>query len=143
MQKRLSSFVSKHNILYSRQYGFRPKRSTIDALTDFTSDLLSSLDKKEECLAVYLDLSKAFDTINHRILLGKLNKLWNPWEGLGLVQKLSEPETTVRKIQWCEFWDTGDGIWCTSRVSSGATLVHSLLKRYTSFTETYQVHIIC
>ena len=46
--------------------------STIDAIIDFTADVLPSLDKREQCIAVYLDLSKAFDTINHGILLNKL-----------------------------------------------------------------------
>ena len=46
--------------------------STIDAIIDFTADVLPSLDKREQCIAVYLDLSKAFDTINHGILLKKL-----------------------------------------------------------------------
>jgi len=64
--------MTKHRILYDGQYGFRPKRSTIDAITDFVSDVLPSLDKRNTSLAVYLDLSKAFDTINHGILLRKL-----------------------------------------------------------------------
>ena len=55
-----------------KQHGFRPNRSTIDAVTDLTSDVLSSLDRNDMCLSVYLDLSKAFDTINHKILLNKL-----------------------------------------------------------------------
>ncbi len=72
VHKRLYSFLAKHNILYSNQYGFRPKRSTIDAITEFNSDVLPSLDAKQKCLSVYLGLSKAFDTINHGILMLKL-----------------------------------------------------------------------
>jgi hypothetical protein len=73
VHRRLYSFLEKCNILNDKQYGFRPARSTIDAITEFTSDLLPALDNKQKCLGVYLDLSKAFDTINHQILLKKLD----------------------------------------------------------------------
>ena len=70
VHKILYSFLTSSSIRYDRQYGLRPKRSTIDAITEFTADVL--LDKKDHCLAEYLYLSKAFDTINHNILLNKL-----------------------------------------------------------------------
>ena len=72
VHKRLYSFLARCDILCDKQYGFRPNWSTIDAVTDLTSDVLSSLDRNDMCLSVYLDLAKAFDTINHKILLNKL-----------------------------------------------------------------------
>ena len=48
------------------------KHSTIDAITKFVSNVLEAVDNRKVCASVYLDLSKAFDTINHSILLRKL-----------------------------------------------------------------------
>ena len=64
--------MENHNILNNNQYGFRQKFTTTDAITKFVSDITQSLDIKDSTLAVYLDLSKAFDTLNHKILLTKL-----------------------------------------------------------------------
>ncbi len=72
VHKRLYQFLQKHNILYPNQYGFRRKRSTCDAITDFTFDVLQTLDDRQSSLAVFLDLSKAFDTIDYEILLRKM-----------------------------------------------------------------------
>ena len=69
---RLYTFMENHNILNNNQYGFRQKFTTTDAITKFVSDITQSLDTKDSTLAVYLDLSKAFDTLNHKILLTKL-----------------------------------------------------------------------
>ena len=64
-----------HNQKYIDNFNIwltKPKRSTIDALTEFVSKALPALDNSSNCLAVYLDLSKAFDTIKHSVLIDKL-----------------------------------------------------------------------
>ena len=70
---RLYSFCTSYDILNPNQYGFRSGHSTIHAVTKLTADILASFDNNKDSLAVFLDLSKAFDTIDHDILIKKMN----------------------------------------------------------------------
>jgi len=81
---RIFNFISYNNILTHHQFGFRPKRSTFMAINELYCNITSSLDKKLHTVGIFLDLSKAFDTINHNILLDKLSNygirgLANDW----------------------------------------------------------------
>ena len=69
----LMEFLTDNNILTPSQYGFRPKRSTELALVSFTKYVLDAFDNNDFVLSVFLDLSKAFDTVDHEILLSKLH----------------------------------------------------------------------
>ena len=73
VHKRLYSYLIKHQILYESQYGFRESHSTTNAISELTSHILENFDKRKMTLSVFLDLSKAFDTIDHNILLKKLD----------------------------------------------------------------------
>ena len=56
------------------QYGFRGGRGTVDALVNFIENVYDGWNKKNHVIGVSVDLSKAFDTVNHRILLKKMQK---------------------------------------------------------------------
>ena len=70
---RVYSFLESNNTLFSSQYGFRPKCSCEQAIMQVVGYVLQAKNKKEECACLYLDLSKAFGTIDHSIILKKLN----------------------------------------------------------------------
>ena len=72
--KRIFDFLTANNVLYDYQFGFRPKYSTNMALIQIVDKIVQSLKKKESVIGVFLDFSKAFDTIDHNILLNKLDK---------------------------------------------------------------------
>ena len=70
--KRLNKFIEKNNLISESQYGFRPSRSTSAALLELTEELTSSIDNGDSTIGVFIDLSKAFDTIDHTLLIKKL-----------------------------------------------------------------------
>ena len=72
MYNRLMAYLEKFMILRDNQYGFRKNHSTSLALVDLYDKISSAIDRKEISVGIFLDLSKAFDTVNHNILFDKL-----------------------------------------------------------------------
>jgi len=70
---RVMNFLKKYSVLYKYQFGFRKGHSTNLALIDVIDTINMALDNKEYVIGVFCDLQKAFDTVNHEILLRKLD----------------------------------------------------------------------
>ena len=74
IKSRLMSFLSMNSIFTSSQFGFRPGLSTQDAIVHVMDKIYDNLNKKLSTIGVFIDFSKAFDTINREILITKLEK---------------------------------------------------------------------
>ena len=68
----MSLFLEENQVLSMKQNGFRKGFSTSSAVADLTDDLFNAINNREVSLAVFVDLRKAFDTVNHTILCKKL-----------------------------------------------------------------------
>ena len=72
IHKQLIEYFTENNLISDCQYGFRPKHSTEHAALQFHDYILTQLDNGKTPFSIFIDLSKAFDTIDHSILIQKL-----------------------------------------------------------------------
>ena len=72
MFNRLYNFLNLHSCIYDLQFGFRSQHSTVHTLISITEKIREALDKGHFACGIFLDLKKAFDTVDHKILLKKL-----------------------------------------------------------------------
>ena len=72
--KRTYHFLEDNHILYNSQYGFRSQHSCQDAISELVGKILKNMEEQKYTMAVFIDLSKAFDTLEHEVLFAKLEK---------------------------------------------------------------------
>ena len=72
MCARLDFYQKSNNILCTNQFGFHKNSNTSDAIIEFLDYVYSPFDSKQSTIAVYLNFSKAFDTVNHDIFMSML-----------------------------------------------------------------------
>ena len=78
MYSKLMNFITNNKLLYKYQFGFQKGKSTYMALILLIDKITEALDKGDCVVGIYLDFSKAFDTVNHDILPQKTQYVWNP-----------------------------------------------------------------
>ena len=70
-------FFTEHKLFYANQYGFKTGQSTEYAVLEVLDITIAMLGSNETPITIFLDLSKAFDTLDHNILFSKFVPLWN------------------------------------------------------------------
>ena len=100
------------------QFGFQPNKKTEDALLVVTDCVCEAIDNSQPCISVFLDLAKAFDTVNHELLLQKLNHLGIRGKANGLIKSyLTNRKQIVKINQTCS-----DELTITCGVPQGTIL---------------------
>ena len=69
VHNRLTTYLEENNFLDSKQRGFRKNQSTVKTIANLTNDIFEGIYNREMTLACFIDMAKAFDTVNHSILL--------------------------------------------------------------------------
>ena len=86
IKTRLNTFLNKHNIITDRQFGFREGHSTYMAVVKLLDQLTENIDNNLHSITVFLDFKKAFDSIDHSILLDKLEHYGIRGNALSLIR---------------------------------------------------------
>ena len=112
------SYFQQNNMFYSSQYGFRKGHSTEYAALELVDRILQHLDNNKLPINFYLDLSKAFDTLDHKILLHKLQ-----FYGIHGITLSVFKNYLSKRIQFVEYEDSkSDTLTITTGVPQGSVL---------------------
>ena len=119
---RIFAYLDKKDLIYSKQFGFRSGYSSNHAVLSITERIRTLMDSGHYVCGIFIDLEKAFDTVNHSILCEKLN-----YYGLrGNVNKLIQSYLSNRwqyvSINGFDS-DCRNVLWCTPRFITGPTFI--------------------
>ena len=82
MYNRLYKYLTDNNLLYKKQFGFQVGYSTDHAIVQLVDQVRNSFESKHYTLAVFVGIPKTFDTVNHKILISKLENYGIRWKNL-------------------------------------------------------------
>ena len=92
---RISHFIETTNQLHENQFGFRSKRSCVHAIAEITEEMRKGLDARKEVFSCFMDLSKAFDTVDHQFLLFHFEKYGLRGKVFDILKKLLERSISI------------------------------------------------
>ena len=98
---RLYDFFVSQNVIYDKQFGFRKNHSTAHAVNYSINNIIKNLEKKNHVIGIFIDLSKAFDTIDHEKLLTKLENCGIRGTSYDLIK-----DYMSNRIQYTDFHET-------------------------------------
>ena len=99
----ITTFLEKVQLLSASQFGYREQNSTIDAILKSTEQIRLELNKKKKVTGAFLDLSKVFDSINHKILLRRVENIGFDEHATNLIENYSCERTqrvVLNRIEW-------------------------------------------
>lgn len=98
LYNRLSQFLGKNNIICREQSGFQKNKSTMTTVFQLTTTIAEALDKGDQAFGIFCDLSKAFDLVDHNILLNKLSDIGIASTALNLIKSYLHKRTQIVEI---------------------------------------------
>ena len=126
LSSQITSFREREQLLSASQFGYRKQISTIDAILKSTEQIRLELNKKKNVTGAFLDLSKAFDSINHKILLRRLENIGFDEHATNLIENYLSKRTQRVVLNGIE----SDWINLKRGVPQGTILGPLLLKIY-------------
>ena len=93
--EQLYKYFQEHKLFFNSQYGFRKLHSTQYAALELIDRIMHDIDNKHMSLALYMDMSKAFDTLDHSILIHKLHCYGIKKLRAGMVRELFEKQNSI------------------------------------------------
>ena len=106
------NYLEFNEILNKKQGGFRKNSSTINSISEFTHEMFSAINNRDISLATFIDFSKAFDTVNHKILINKLRHYGINGKNLSWVENylLNRKQCTIVNGKSSDYLDVTYGV---------------------------------
>ena len=140
MHNRLECFLNQSHIISEDQYGFRKKYFTYMALINLIDKITCVSDSNTFNIGIFIDLSKAFDTIDHNILFQKFN-----YYGIRghILTYILRAQDTICHLQQCQFKSQDSDEWFAARLYIMTTLIYTLYQRPLQHINNNEFHSFC